>query len=133
MSTVRAACAVVQRDDGAVLLVKRRFPPGAGLWSVPGGKALADEPLSYAAARETFEETGLHVCIGRHLWTVRVPLDDGRVYEIRDFAGTVVSGVLRAADDAADVRWVVREQLAHLPLVAELLMHLREAGIAPAP
>lgn len=133
MATIRAACAVVQRDDGAVLLVKRRYPPEAGLWSVPGGKTESGESVRAAAARETFEETGLHVDIGRRLWTVSLTLDDGVVYELHDFAATVVAGVLNAADDAAEVKWVPPEELAHTSLVAELLTYLRETGIAPLP
>lgn len=48
-------------DDSKVLLMKR--PDGAvnlpGKWVFPGGKANPDEPVSKAAERECFEETGV--------------------------------------------------------------------------
>ncbi|MGM0784181.1 MAG: NUDIX domain-containing protein [Pseudomonadota bacterium] len=129
--TIRAACAVIQRDDGAILMVKRLHPPEAGLWSVPGGKVEPGESLRAAAAREAFEETGLHVNVGRRLWTAQLALDDDVVYELHDFAATAAGGALRAGDDAAEVRWVPAGQIHRLPLAAELLDHLCAAGLAP--
>ncbi|WP_205598988.1 NUDIX domain-containing protein [Halomonas faecis] len=128
--TIRSACAVIQREDGAILMVKRLNPPEAGLWSVPGGKVEPGESLRAAAAREAFEETGLHVDIGQRLWTAQLVLDDGIIHELHDFAATTIGGVLRAGDDAAEVRWIPASQLATLPLVAELFDHLCAAGLA---
>jgi bifunctional NMN adenylyltransferase/nudix hydrolase len=42
---------------GSVLLVKRRFHPGKGLWALPGGFIKPDERLVDAAYREMAEET----------------------------------------------------------------------------
>ena len=47
-----------------VVLVKRRFEPLAGEWSLPGGKVEAGETLEEATAREIVEETGLVVEVG---------------------------------------------------------------------
>jgi ADP-ribose pyrophosphatase YjhB (NUDIX family) len=47
--------------DGQVVLVRRGTNPGKGLWSYPGGYLENGETLEEAAARETFEETGLEV------------------------------------------------------------------------
>ena len=52
-----AACAVIEDDEGRILLQKR---PG-GKWGLPGGIAELGEALHEAAERETFEETGLKV------------------------------------------------------------------------
>ncbi|MCE8021098.1 NUDIX domain-containing protein [Halomonas sp. MCCC 1A11036] len=128
--TIQAACAVIQREDGAILMVKRLNPPEAGLWSVPGGKVEPGESLRAAAAREAFEETGLRVEVGRKLWTAQLALDDEFVYELHDFAATPIGGALQAGDDAAEVRWVPASQISSLPLVAELLDHLCAAGLA---
>ncbi|RUA22255.1 NUDIX domain-containing protein [Billgrantia gudaonensis] len=88
--TIRAACAVIQRDDGAILMVKRLHPPEAGLWSVPGGSR-ARESLRAAAAREAFRRR-LYVNVGRRLWTAQLALDDDVVYELHDFAATAAGG-----------------------------------------
>ncbi len=46
-------------ENGTILLVKRANPPGAGLWSVPGGHLKLGESLYNAAVRELREETGI--------------------------------------------------------------------------
>lgn len=47
--------------DEKILLLKRRKPPEAGHWNIPGGKVDHMESASVAAARETEEETGLSI------------------------------------------------------------------------
>ena len=42
-----------------VLLVRRKYPPAKGKWSVPGGHVKLGEPLYAAAIRELKEETGV--------------------------------------------------------------------------
>ncbi len=50
-------CAVIN-DDGEVLLSQRG---DLGVWNLPGGRLDSGEPLTEAAAREVFEETGVQV------------------------------------------------------------------------
>lgn len=128
---VPAACAVVTDEDGRVLLVRRGRAPERGSWSVPGGRVETGETFEQAAARETFEETGLHVRVGRELWALQVPTGDGRTYEIRDFAAVVIDGVLAPGDDADEVRWVRPDELDALPLTPDLAGYLRRAGVVP--
>ena len=42
---------IVMRGD-RFLLIRRRHEPGAGLWSLPGGRVEAGETLRVALARE---------------------------------------------------------------------------------
>ena len=42
-----------------ILLIRRKYPPGAGKWSVPGGHVKLGESLYEAATRELREETGV--------------------------------------------------------------------------
>ncbi|MET7641031.1 NUDIX domain-containing protein [Streptomyces sp. NPDC005438] len=128
---VWAASVVVTDEAGRVLLVRRGTEPGRGLWSVPGGSVEAGESLREAAAREALEETGLRVRVGRELWNLRVPVGDGRVYEIHDFAATVLGGTLVAGDDADEVRWVAPEEIDALPLTDDLAGYLRRGGVIP--
>lgn len=55
-----AAC-TIPCIDGRVVLTKRAIDPGRGLWVYPGGFMDQGETVREAAARETFEEVGLHV------------------------------------------------------------------------
>lgn len=48
-------------QGGHVLLVKRKFAPGKGLWALPGGFINQSETARNASVRELREETGLKV------------------------------------------------------------------------
>src|SRR5262245_56851495 len=47
-----------------VVLVRRRFEPLAGEWSLPGGALEVGETLEAGVSREIAEETGLAVDVG---------------------------------------------------------------------
>jgi 8-oxo-dGTP diphosphatase len=113
--------AVIKDGQGRLLLVKRGHEPGAGLWSLPGGRIEAGETDAEALVREMLEETGLQVEPGRLLGSVKRPGRDGDVIDIRDYAATVVSGTLRAGDDAADARWVSVADLGSLAVTEGLI------------
>jgi ADP-ribose pyrophosphatase YjhB (NUDIX family) len=51
-------------DDGKVVLVKRKYEPLKGQWSLPGGMVEIGETLESALAREMLEETSLRVDVG---------------------------------------------------------------------
>lgn len=48
-------------EAGHVLLIKRKFAPGKGLWALPGGFINPSETSENAVIRELKEETGLKV------------------------------------------------------------------------
>jgi ADP-ribose pyrophosphatase YjhB (NUDIX family) len=112
---------VIKDGQGRLLLIKRGHEPGAGLWSLPGGRIEAGETDAEALVREMLEETGLQVEPGRLLGSVKRPGRDGDVIDIRDYAATVVSGTLRAGDDAADARWVSVADLGSLAVTEGLI------------
>lgn len=67
----RLGCgAVIQRADGAILLVQRGRPPEQGHWGLPGGKVDWMEKVEDAVVREVLEETGLQVRVERLLCVV---------------------------------------------------------------
>ncbi|HLQ56423.1 MAG TPA: NUDIX domain-containing protein [Streptosporangiaceae bacterium] len=137
MAVRRIPCvgAVIKDDTGRLLLIKRGHEPGAGLWSIPGGRIEAGESDASALVREVREETGLAVLAGRLLGAVQRPGLAGAVVDIRDYVAVVTGGVLTAGDDAADARWVSPAQLAQLDARGELTSGLAEAltswGVLP--
>ncbi len=52
------------RDD-QLLLIKRKYDPDAGRWSIPGGHLELGEKVQDAAIREVHEETGLKTKVSK--------------------------------------------------------------------
>jgi ADP-ribose pyrophosphatase YjhB (NUDIX family) len=125
--------AIIRDEAERLLLIQRRNEPGAGLWSLPGGRIEAGETDQRAVVREVAEETGLVVTCGRLVGSVERPGRPGSVYEIRDYAALVTGGVLVAGDDAADARWVTPAQAGALDaagtLTDGLVAALRSWGV----
>lgn len=129
----RQPCAggVVLDADGRIVLIRRGQEPSRGLWSIPGGRCLPGETTADACVREVAEETGLRVRVTRLAGTVERDGPAGVVYDIDDFACTVVGGVLRAGDDALEARWVSAADLAELDVVPGLIDCLRDWELMP--
>ena len=90
-----------------IVLVRRRFPPLAGEWSLPGGAVELGETLEAAIAREVVEETGLIVEVGRMVEVFdRIMLDDSRRVQYHfvlvDYVCRAVAGGLTAGSDVSD-------------------------------
>ena len=108
-------------EDDHVVLVKRRHPPLAGEWSIPGGVLEVGETLGEAVVREVLEETGIAVEPSELLGVYdRVLRDnDGRTlyhYVLIDFLCRRLNGAPRASGDADEARWFSEQELAKLPL-----------------
>jgi 8-oxo-dGTP diphosphatase len=121
-------------EDARVVLVKRLHSPLQAEWSIPGGVLEVGELVREAAIREAREETGLTVepseLLGVYDRVLRNP--EQRVqyhYVLIDFLCRRVAGDLRAASDAAEVRWFSKEELPGLRL-AEDTMEVIAKGFA---
>jgi ADP-ribose pyrophosphatase YjhB (NUDIX family) len=94
------AGAIPVDDDGNVILLRRGFDPGQGLWTFPGGFVDLGESVEDAARRETDEELGLAVVLGPLVGVYSRPED--RVVLIVYRART--SGRPRTTAEAVEVR-----------------------------
>ena len=110
-------------------MIKRGHEPGAGLWSIPGGRIEPGETDAEALVREMFEETGLAVEVGPLIGSVQRPGLDGAVIDIRDYAATVTGGTLRPGDDAADAGWVDWADMGSLEITEGLIEALTSWGV----
>ena len=128
-SVIGCVGAVITDARGRLLLIKRGHEPGAGLWSLPGGRVEPGETDAEALVREMREETGLVVKPGPLLGRVRRPYADGDVVDIRDYAATVIGGTLNPGDDAADARWVGVADFGNLPVTDGLREILADWGV----
>jgi ADP-ribose pyrophosphatase YjhB (NUDIX family) len=59
------AAAIPVDDDGRVILLRRGFEPGQGLWTFPGGFVDLGESVEEAARREADEELGIAIEVER--------------------------------------------------------------------
>ena len=128
-SVIPCVGAVIKDDEGRLLLIKRGHEPGAGLWSLPGGRIEPGETDIDALIRELAEETGLEVEAGHLLGTVQRPGLNGTIIDIRDYTATVIGGTLGPGDDAADARWVDVAELSSLALTDGLVEALTSWGV----
>lgn len=127
---VCAVAAIVFDAQRRVLVIQRGAPPAAGLWSLPGGKVEAGEPLIQAVAREVVEETGLVVEVGP-LACVIERIGEGFHYVILDYLARPMGGSLAAGSDARSVRFVSDDELAALPHTDGLLAAIGTARGMP--
>jgi len=123
--------AIVHDAEHRLLLIRRLNAPGAGRWSLPGGRVEQAESDVEAVVREVAEETGLEVAVGVRVGTVVLPGPDGVAYDVRDYACGVIGGRLRAGDDATEARWVRRSELMTLDTAAGLVDALTQWGMLP--
>jgi len=131
-SVIPCVGAVVTDAQGRLLMIKRGHEPGAGLWSIPGGRIEPGETDAEALVREMLEETNLTVEPGRLLGRVQRPGPDGTVIDIRDYAATVTGGTPRPGDDAADLRWVAAAEMDFLEITEGLIEALTGWGVLGA-
>jgi 8-oxo-dGTP diphosphatase len=103
-------------QDGQVVLIRRRYEPLAGQWSLPGGTLELGETLEAGTAREMLEETGLVVDVGPVIEVFdRIMFDDTRRvryhFVLVDYLCWPVSGELRAGSDVDDAAFVAPDDL----------------------
>jgi ADP-ribose pyrophosphatase YjhB (NUDIX family) len=123
---------VIRDAAGRLLLIRRGHEPGAGLWSLPGGRIEPGETHQQAVVREILEETGLAVECRRLLGTAEIPAPGGAVIDVSDYLAVVTGGQLTPGDDADDARWVTAADIAALPLTDGLASYLTAWDAYPA-
>ena len=111
-------------QDGQVLIVKRKYDPLAGQWSLPGGGVELGETLEDSIVREMLEETGLEIEVGPVIEVFdRITRDDaGEVryhFVLVDYLCWPLGGELRASSDVADARFVDPVDLPQYNLTAK--------------
>jgi ADP-ribose pyrophosphatase YjhB (NUDIX family)/ketosteroid isomerase-like protein len=118
--------------DGRVVLIKRRFEPLAGQWSLPGGTLEVGETLEAGVAREMAEETGLTVEVGPVVEVFdRILLDEDRRvryhFVLIDYLCRPVGGRLAHGSDVADVALADPNDLASYRLTPKAASIIRKA------
>ncbi len=118
------AVALVEDGEGRLLLGRRAIAPHEGMWDTPGGYLNEHEHPLEALRRELLEETGLEIEPTRFLgvwmdWYGDGPAANSTLNMV--WTARVTGGVLRAADDVAELAWFAPDEL---PPPAELAFTL---------
>jgi ADP-ribose pyrophosphatase YjhB (NUDIX family) len=119
-------------QDGKVVLVKRKYEPLAGQWSLPGGRLELGETLEAGLAREMLEETGLVVEVGPVVDVFdRILLDPERRvryhYVLIDYLCRPVGGALMHGSDVAATELVAPDDLERFRLTPKAAAVIEKA------
>ena len=124
--------------DNNLLLIKRKFNPDAGYWSIPGGHIDLGEEVEKAAEREAYEETGFKVKVTKLAGIIdKIMYDDNSKieyhYVLLNYFVEQIEGdenqVPVPDDDALDARFVLFEQLKNYKLTESLIELLKQLKI----
>ena len=121
-----------------LLLVKRKYNPDAGYWSIPGGHLDLGEKVQDAAIREAYEETGFKTEITKLAGIINKIMYDekGKIeyhyvlinYFVKQIEGDVDQPPV-ADDDALDAKFVPFEELKNYKLTDSLIELLKDLKI----
>ena len=124
--------------DKTLLLVKRKYNPDAGYWSIPGGHLDLGEKVENAAEREAFEETSFKVKVKKLAGIIdKIMYDDkGKIeyhYVLLNYFVEQIDGRTNdppnAQDDALDAKFVPFNQLKDYQLTVSLIKLLKQLRI----
>jgi ADP-ribose pyrophosphatase YjhB (NUDIX family) len=112
------AVSIIERDDGAVLLVRHSYRPH---WGLPGGLCQSREEIADAARREVREEVGVEaVLIGEPA----VVVDSGErrvdvVYAARLAVGIDAAAARPVSPEIVECRWFAPAEISLLTVQRE--------------
>lgn len=108
--------------DNAVVLIKRKYPPEAGKWTIPGGAVRMGELIEDALKREIIEETGLTIKVNKLIEIAEKVIRDeeGKIkyhYIILDYLCEYISGSVTASSDAEEIKTVHIKNINEMELI----------------
>ena len=124
--------------DNHLLLVKRKYNPDAGYWSIPGGHLELGERVEDAAVREAWEETGLKTKVTKLAGIINKIMVDKQKkieyhYVLVNFFVEQIDGPPDqppvAADDALEAIFVPFDELKDYQLTKSLIELLKRLKI----
>lgn len=112
--------AVILKNN-KILLVKRKFEPKVGFWTLPGGMVELGEGLEYALKREIREECGIKIEPQKIIDVIdyieRDEEDQVKYhYLLVDFEAKHTSGKLAPSSDVLDAKWFDLSKLKRISL-----------------
>jgi 8-oxo-dGTP pyrophosphatase MutT (NUDIX family) len=102
--------ALIRKNTGDYLAIKRAGSIEIGSWEFPGGKVKPGETIEKALLREVMEETNLKVDIERFIgWGQGLGIrhENGGLYDrfVMFFECRLIKGSFRTNSESSDFRW----------------------------
>lgn len=118
-------------SGGKVLLIKRRFEPNRGKWSLPGGSLETGESLEEGCRREVREELGLELGALELLQVAEeiIPDAKGRTrfhFILVDFLASPKGKKVTLNEESDEFRWVTPAQAVRLETTANTKLILKK-------
>ena len=119
-------------------MIKRKYNPDAGYWSIPGGHLELGEKVQDAAVREAWEETGLKTRVTKLAGIIDKIIYDNKGnieyhYVLINYFVEQIEGDLnqppKPNDDAAEARFVPFDKLKDYKLTKSLIELLKQLKI----
>lgn len=128
----KAVDAVIEDQNGNVILIKRRYPPFRNFYALPGGFVKTGEKLKQTLVREVKEETNLDVKIEFKVGTYTEEGRDprGNIHSTA-FKCKIIGdpSIMQSGDDSKDVEIVSKNRIMNLELAFDHRKILKDAGI----
>ncbi len=110
MNPVPAVAVILMRGND-ILLVKRKYQPQVGDWTLPAGFMEYGETPEQTAIRETKEETNLDISV-KEVFAVLPGSYDSKINVVLIiYKGEISGGRLHPGDDAAEVKFFPLDKL----------------------
>ena len=126
---VLAVAAFIKDSKGRILIVKKSLYEqiDPGLWTVPGGKVMPEEPILSALKREVEEEVGLLIdaftWIGEDVFT-----SNDRFFHAQHFLCEKVKIIpIMLEKNLIEYKWILKNEVAHFqfpPKIKKRLLSL---------
>lgn len=125
---VVGASALVRKNGGEVLLVKRLNEPGKMKWALPGGKVDYGETVEQTAVREVKEETSIDIELNELLGPYNI-IGENYHYVTICYSGNPKNTEIVSGSDVERAEWVTPENLNELTLTSTTEKALKDADI----
>lgn len=110
--------ALIHDLEGRVLLIKRKFEPNKGKWSLPGGLLETGETLEEAGRREVREELGIEMKVEKLFQVSEEVIRDGQAktrfhFVLVDYLATLkpASAKITLNEESESFAWFKPEEV----------------------
>ncbi len=102
VNPVPAVAVIILNEMNEVVLVKRKYEPMRGYWSLPAGFLENDETVEQTALREVKEETNLNIRLNGLFGVYSADDNPDKKILLVVYRGDLISGTPEPGDDAEE-------------------------------